>query len=204
MKIEIKSRWSGSVLFSVEADSLWLALEAAVGTRADLRGAHLRGADLGGADLRDADLGGAHLRGAHLRGADLRDADLGGAHLRGADLRGADLRDAHLGGADLGGAKDLRLPTGELLSEYVRVVVPALLQAGGKTLAQVAAAWGCHIWGEPDEPVCCPIAEAFSCHDLSGVPLLLRPRAEQFIQLYDGGLIPRPEIEPVKPVTVGA
>ena len=101
MKIEIKSRYSGDALFSVEAKSLKIAIEMAVKQGANLEGANLRGADLIGADLRGADLEGAYLRGAYLRGAylegaDLRGADLIGADLRGADLRGADLRDADL------------------------------------------------------------------------------------------------------------
>jgi uncharacterized protein YjbI with pentapeptide repeats len=109
MKIEIKSRWSGSVLFSLETDSWKVALEAAVKRGADLRGANLRGANLRGADLRGANLRGADLRdanlcGADLRGADLRDANLCGADLRGADLRGANLRGANLRGANLRGA----------------------------------------------------------------------------------------------------
>ena len=104
MKIEIKHRITGRVLFSLETESLKLCVEAAVRSIADLRGAYLRGAY-----LRDAYLGGADLGGAYLGGADLGGADLGGAYLGGADLRdaylgGAYLRDAYLGGADLGGA----------------------------------------------------------------------------------------------------
>jgi hypothetical protein len=90
----------GSVLFQFETDSVKVALQAAVGSGANLRGANLRGADLYGADLRGADLRGADLRGANLRGANLRGANLRGANLRGANLRGANLR-----GADLYGAK---------------------------------------------------------------------------------------------------
>ena len=59
MKFEIKSRWSGSVLFSLETDSLKLCVEAAVKAKAYLGDADLRGADLRGADLRGADLRGA-------------------------------------------------------------------------------------------------------------------------------------------------
>ena len=77
--IEIKSCWSGEVLYSGEHASLKEAAEAAVKACANLRGACL-----GGANLRGADLGGACLGGANLRGA-----DLGGADLRGANLRGA-------------------------------------------------------------------------------------------------------------------
>ena len=78
---EIKHRYENRILFEGEFGSFKIAVEAAVKSRADLRGA----------DLRDA-----YLRDAYLTGADLRDAYLRGADLRGADLRGADLRGAYL------------------------------------------------------------------------------------------------------------
>ena len=84
MLFEIKHRFSGSVLFSLETESLKLCVEAAVKDGANLYGAYLYGADLRGADLRGANLYGANLRGANLYGADLR-----GAYLRGANLDGA-------------------------------------------------------------------------------------------------------------------
>jgi hypothetical protein len=99
MKIEIKSRFNSSILFSFETDKLKLAVEAGVKS-----GANLGGADLGGADLRGANLRGANLRGADLGGADLGGANLGGANLYGADLGGADLYGADLYGANLYGA----------------------------------------------------------------------------------------------------
>ena len=127
IKISIKNRWTGSILFEYSSVDNTLAktvLEALKGGadlreanlyeanlyEADLRGANLRGADLRGANLYGADLYGANLRGANLRGADLREADLRGANLYGADLyganlRGANLREADLRGADLRGAK---------------------------------------------------------------------------------------------------
>jgi hypothetical protein len=110
MKFEIKHRFSGAIIFTLECGSLKLCVEAAVKAKtdlggADLGGAYLRGADLRGAYLRGADLRGAYLRGAARRGAYRRGADLRGAYLRGADLGGADLRGADLGGADLGGQK---------------------------------------------------------------------------------------------------
>lgn len=89
MKVEIKNRFTGSVLFEGEFTSIKLCLEAAVKVHAPLGGADLRGADLRDADLRDAYLGGADLTDADLTDADLRGADLGGADLGGADLRGA-------------------------------------------------------------------------------------------------------------------
>ena len=81
MKLEIKHKESGAVIFShaQENNSMKITLGAAVKANARLRGANLRGANLYGADLY----------GANLRGADLRGADLSGADLYGADLRGA-------------------------------------------------------------------------------------------------------------------
>ena len=98
IKLQIKNRWTGSVLFQYEKENNTIkeTLIEAVKKGTDLRGADLRGACLRGAYLRDACLYGADLRGTDLRGAYLRDACLYGADLRGADLYGADLRDACL------------------------------------------------------------------------------------------------------------
>ena len=111
IKIEIRNRWTGSVVFEYtkEGNTITETVLEAIRRGADLRGADLRGADLRDADLRDADLRGANLCGANLsdadlRDADLRDADLCYADLRSADLRGANLRDANLCGAYLCGA----------------------------------------------------------------------------------------------------
>ena len=121
IKISIKNRWTGSILFEYSSVNNTLAktvTEALKGDaylcNADLRdadlyganlyGANLYGADLRGADLRDADLRDADLRRADLRGADLYGANLYGANLYGADLRGADLYGANLREADLRGA----------------------------------------------------------------------------------------------------
>ena len=64
MKFEIKNRWNGSVLFSLETDSLKLTVEAAVKFGANLSGASLNGASLTGANLFGANLTGASLSGA--------------------------------------------------------------------------------------------------------------------------------------------
>jgi len=73
MKIEIKCRFSGSILFSHEAEdnSVKLTLEAAVSARANLAGANLARANLDGANLDGANLAGANLDGAYLAGANL-------------------------------------------------------------------------------------------------------------------------------------
>ena len=104
MKFEIKHRYSGAVLFSLETESIRLCIEAAVRSRANLCGADLSSADLYGANLPSANLRGANLYGANMSGAELSGANLYGATLCGADLRGADLRGANLRGADLRGA----------------------------------------------------------------------------------------------------
>jgi hypothetical protein len=188
MTIEIKSWYDGRVLWTSEAETMKDAMHAALAAGADLTDAHLTGADLTGADLTDANLTGAHLtdailRGAHLTGANLTDARLTDAILRGANLTGANLTDANLTGAILTGC---RLPTGETWLEYLTETVPALLTAGGQPLASFATSFTCHDWDN------CPMAHAFHGHSIADVPILLRPRAEQFVQLFDAKQIPWP------------
>ena len=108
IKISIKNRWTGSILFEYSSVDNTLAktvLEALKGGAnlrgADLRGANLRGANLYGANLYGANLYEANLRGANLYGADLYEANLRGANLYGANLHGANLRGADLYGANL-------------------------------------------------------------------------------------------------------
>ena len=98
IKISIKNRWTGSILFEYSSVDNTLAKTV---TEALKGGAKLRGANLREANLYGADLYGANLRGADLRGANLREANLYGADLRGANLRGANLREANLRGANL-------------------------------------------------------------------------------------------------------
>mgnify|MGYP004706407769 FL=1 len=116
IKIEIRNRWTGSVVFEYTKEGNTItetvldAIRRGANLRdADLRDANLRGANLCdaylcGVDLCDANLYGAYLRGADLCGADLCGANLRGANLRGADLYGADLRDTNLRDANLCGA----------------------------------------------------------------------------------------------------
>ena len=112
MKFEIKNRFSGELIFTIETGSWRLAIEAAIKSNVDLSSANLLSADLSSADLRSAnlsyaDLSSADLRYADLRSADLSYADLSYANLRYADLSSADLRLANLSSADLSSA-DLR------------------------------------------------------------------------------------------------
>jgi hypothetical protein len=101
MKIEIKSRYDGSVLFSCEALNMGVAVKMAIEAKADLSWADLSGADLSGANLSGANLSGADLSGANLSGANLSGANLSGADLSWADLSWANLSWADLSGADL-------------------------------------------------------------------------------------------------------
>ena len=101
MLFEIKSRFTGEVIFKLETESFKLCVEAAVKSEANLSEADLYGANLYGADLSRADLYGANLSRANLYGADLSRADLYGADLSRANLYGANLSRADLYGADL-------------------------------------------------------------------------------------------------------
>lgn len=116
IKIEIRNRWTGSVVFEYTKEGNTITETVLEAIRrcanlcdanlcgADLRGADLYGADLYGADLCSTDLRSTDLRDADLRCANLCDADLRGANLYGADLRSTDLRGANLRSTDLRGA----------------------------------------------------------------------------------------------------
>ena len=66
IKISIKNRWTGSIIFEYSSVDNTLAKTVAEALKgvANLSGANLSGANLRGADLRGADLYGADLRGA--------------------------------------------------------------------------------------------------------------------------------------------
>lgn len=81
IKISIKNRWTGSILFEYSSVDNTLAKTVLEALK-------------GGANLYEANLYGANLYEANLRGADLRGANLYGANLREANLYGADLREA--------------------------------------------------------------------------------------------------------------
>ena len=104
MKIQIKSRWTGSIIIEVEASSQKEAMEKSVEVRANLDGANLDDANLVRANLVRANLDGANLVRANLDGANLDGANLDGANLYGANLDGANLDGANLDGANLYGA----------------------------------------------------------------------------------------------------
>lgn len=106
IKIEIKNRIMGSILFSYscEDNTTLKTITKAIESRADLRDADLSDADLSGAYLRGADLSNAYLRNTNLCGADLSGANLRNTNLCSADLRSVYLRNADLRNADLSNA----------------------------------------------------------------------------------------------------
>jgi uncharacterized protein YjbI with pentapeptide repeats len=136
MKIEIKNRFIGSIIFSIETDSIKLAVEAAIKSKADLSSAdlsyaNLRSADLSYADLSYANLSYANLSYANLSYANLRSADLSSANLSYANLRSADLRSADLSSANLSYANLRSADLNKLLSTplYMMLDQPGKIRA---------------------------------------------------------------------------
>jgi len=101
MKFEIKNKFNGSIIFSIETTSFNSCVAEAVKNSADLRSADLRYADLRSIDLYSADLSYADLRYSNLSYADLSSADLSYADLRYSNLSYADLSSADLSYANL-------------------------------------------------------------------------------------------------------
>ncbi len=93
--------------------------------------------------------------------------------------------------ADLG---DATMPAGYKWEAYLTEVVPALLTAGGKALAEVATpeVWDCHSWR--DGGISCPVGTAFGVERLEDVPPLHWYEAGQLVEFFDQGLIPLPVV----------
>ena len=161
MKVEIKHRITGEVLYSAEINcdpgaplSLKLRLAAlqALKANASLEGADLRGADLSDASLFGADLSGADLRKAYLCKSYLCKADLGGADLRGADLRGANLCWVNFRGADF----DFPIASPEQAAPRITAVARAALEADALDMdtwhtcetTHCIAGWAIHLAGD--------------------------------------------------------
>jgi len=104
VQYEIKNRFTGSVIFSLETESLKLCVEAAWKSGADLSGADLSGANISRANISGADLSGANISRANISGANISGANISRANLSGADLYGANISGANISGADLSGA----------------------------------------------------------------------------------------------------
>ena len=114
IKIQIKNKLNGSILFEYEKENNTIQDTLTEGVKngvdlsgADLSGAYLSGANLSCLNLRCADLSGAYLCGVDLSGADLCGVDLSGANLSCVNLRCAVLSGANLCGANLRHAKSV-------------------------------------------------------------------------------------------------
>jgi hypothetical protein len=110
MKVEIKHRWTGAILYTADVPD---STPSGLAMRAALKAATKAGAHLSRANLSDADLSGAHLSDVNLSGAHLSRANLSRANLSDADLSDADLSGAI--GADLVIARTRILPDGDLI-----------------------------------------------------------------------------------------
>ena len=123
-----------------------------------------------------------------LRGEDggIR-ADLHGANLHEANLRWANLSWANLSGANL---SEVTMPGGERFEDWDKSIVPQLLVAGGKSIEEVMATgcWECNSWDN------CPMRAAFDIAGFDQAPPIWRPRIEEFVQLFDAGLLKKPEV----------
>ena len=113
MKFEIKSRWTGAVIFTADIDcddgeshgiQLGLAVKVAVKADANLADAYMADAYMADANLAGANLADANLAGANLAGANLDRANLAGAYMVGANLDRANLAGAYMVGAYMVGA----------------------------------------------------------------------------------------------------
>jgi len=151
VKLQIKNRWTGSILFEYEKEDNTLK-ETLI--EAVKQGAYLRGAYLQGADLQGAYLQGAYLQGADLQGADLQGAYLQGAYLQGADLQGADLQGAYLQGADLQGVK---IKTAAVFTGlYAYIVIPYITEQDEKRIKmgcydRSLSEWEDYFWNNQNE-----------------------------------------------------
>jgi uncharacterized protein YjbI with pentapeptide repeats len=111
MKYEIKHRGNGSVLFSLETESIKLCVEAAAKAKVNLSGSDLsysnlsysdlRGSNLSNSDLRGSNLSNSNLRGSNLSGSDLSGSDLINSDLSYSDLRGSNLSNSNLSNSNL-------------------------------------------------------------------------------------------------------
>jgi uncharacterized protein YjbI with pentapeptide repeats len=101
VKIEIKNRWTGKVLFEYESEDNTIKKTL---LQAIAEGSNLRGSNLSDSNLSDSDLSGSDLSGSDLSGSNLSGSNLRGSNLRGSNLSGSNLSDSNLSGSNLSGS----------------------------------------------------------------------------------------------------
>jgi len=93
---ELKNRFTGEVIFSLECESFKVCVEGCIKAGISLKSANLEYANLESANLQSASLKYANLRSANLRSASLESANLKYANLEYANLKSANLKSANL------------------------------------------------------------------------------------------------------------
>jgi len=103
IKIQIKNRYCGSILFEYESENNTIkeTLIQGVKANANLVNANLENANLANANLVNANLENANLANANLANANLENANLANANLENANLANANLVNANLVNAKL-------------------------------------------------------------------------------------------------------
>ena len=141
VKIEIKNRFTGKVLFEFETENntIQKTVEEAIKS----------GCDLSGCDLSFSDLRGCNLRGCNLSFSNLRGCDLSGCDLRGCDLSGCDLRGCDLSGKTI---KTAAVFTGL----YTYIVIPYITEDNEKRIKlgchdRLLSEWESDFWNNNDE-----------------------------------------------------
>ena len=81
MKIKIKNRWNGNIIYACETENLKMAVEMAVKLKINLSGSDLRRSNLRGSNLR-----GSNLSESDLSRSNLSESDLSGSNLSGSNL----------------------------------------------------------------------------------------------------------------------
>jgi len=176
VKIEIKNRFTGKVLFEFETENntIQKTVEEAIKSGCDLSGcdlsfsnlrgcnlsfSNLSGCDLSFSDLRGCNLSGCDLSFSDLRGCNLRGCNLSFSNLRGCDLSGCDLRGCDLSGCDLRGC-DLSgktIKTAAVFTGlYTYIVIPYITEDNEKRIKlgchdRLLSEWESDFWNNNDE-----------------------------------------------------
>ena len=141
MKIEIKCRFTGRVLFEhdCENNTIKATVQKALAVKANLSGSDLRNSDLRNSDLNGSDLSYSDLRNSDLRNSDLNGSNLSysnliysdlsysnlnGSNLSYSNLNGSDLRNSDLNGSDLSysNLREAKLKDGSKITDAKRPV----------------------------------------------------------------------------------
>ena len=113
MKFDIKSRWTGKVIFTAEITAsewdsygvkLGLAVKVAVNAGANMAGADMAGVNMAGANMTGANMAGAYMTGANMAGAYMAGANMTGAYMAGVNMAVAYMAGANMTGANMTGA----------------------------------------------------------------------------------------------------